>query len=124
MSNALEAASLIMVPSGYEDGTLASVKPNDGTGDFTFSRGSNLSATRINEQGYIDKGYENLLLQSNQFDTTWTNFLIDTPTSGQAGYDGTNNAWLIECINTSNFNAALSFCIILLLIPLAVILIL
>ena len=104
MSNALEAASLIMVPSGYEDGTLASVKPNDGTGDFTFSRGSNLSATRINEQGYIDKGYENLLLQSNQFDTTWTNFLIDTPTSGQAGYDGTNNAWLIECINTSNFN--------------------
>ena len=65
MSNALEAASLIMVPSGYENGTLASVKPNDGTGDFTFSRGSNLSATRINEQGYIEKGYENLLYPSN-----------------------------------------------------------
>ena len=71
MSNALEAASLIMVPSGYEDGTLASVKPNDGTGDFTFSRGSNLSATRINEQGYIEKGYENLLDPSNDF-SVWT----------------------------------------------------
>jgi len=96
MSNALEAASLIMVPSGYEDGTLASVKPNDGTGDFTFSRGSNLSATRINEQGYIEKGYENLLLQSNTFDTTWTQVSLLPPTSGQAGYDGTNDAWYFE----------------------------
>jgi len=90
MSNALEAASLIMVPSGYENGTLASVKPNDGTGDFTFSRGSNLSATRINEQGYIEKGYENLLTYSNDF-SQWT-ILNATATSGQSGYDGTNDA--------------------------------
>ena len=70
MSTALEAASLVMVPSGYEDGTLASVKPTDGTGDFTFSRGSDISATRVNADGYIEKGYENLLLQSNSFDTS------------------------------------------------------
>jgi hypothetical protein len=96
MSNALEAASLIMVPSGYEDGTLASVKPNDGTGDFTFSRGSNLSATRINEQGYIEKGYENLLLQSNSFsDAAWGKTGI-TETGGQSGYNGTSDAWLLE----------------------------
>ena len=67
MSNALEQASLIMVPSGYEDGTLGSLKPTDGTGDFTFSRGSNISATRVNADGNIEKGYENLLLQSNAF---------------------------------------------------------
>ena len=65
MANALESASLVMIPSGYEDGTLGSLKPTDGSGDFTFSRGSNLSATRINEQGYIEKGYENLLHPSN-----------------------------------------------------------
>ena len=65
MSNALEQASLIMVPSGYEDGTLGSLKPTDGSGDFTFSRGSNTSATRVNADGYIEKGYENLLEQSN-----------------------------------------------------------
>jgi hypothetical protein len=35
-----------------------------------------------------------LLLQSNTFSTTWVN-LYTTETSGQAGYDGTNNAWLI-----------------------------
>jgi len=94
MSNALEAASLIMVPSGYEDGTLGSLKPTDGSGDFTFTRGSNLSATRINEQGYIEKGYENLLLQSNQFDTTWQSVRVSEST-GFAGYDGTNDAWKI-----------------------------
>ena len=99
MANALEAASLVMIPSGYEDGTLGSLKPTDGSGDFTFSRGSNLSATRINEQGYIEKGYENLLLQSNSFLTTWTTYQAIL-TSGQAGYDGTNDAWLLEASST------------------------
>jgi hypothetical protein len=77
MSNALEQASLIMVPSGYEDGTLGSLKPTDGTGDFTFTRcggaaGCDLAATRVNADGYIEKGYENLLKQSNTFsDGAW-----------------------------------------------------
>jgi len=93
--NALEAASLVMIPSGYEDGTLGSLKPTDGTGDFTFSRGSNISATRVNADGYIEKGYENLLLQSNSFTTTWAN-INSTETSGQQGYDGSNDAWLLE----------------------------
>ncbi len=102
MSNALEAASLIMVPSGYEDGTLGSLKPTDGSGDFTFSRGSNLSATRINEQGYIEKGYENLLLQSNNFDTTWILNNVSV-TSGQSGYDGSNDAWLLEATSSGSY---------------------
>jgi len=62
--------------------------------DFTFSRGSNLSATRVNADGLIEKGRENLLLQSNSFDTTWTNS-SSTETGGQSGYDGSNDAWLI-----------------------------
>ena len=62
--------------------------------DFTFSRGSNLAATRINEQGLIEKGRENLLLQSNQFDTTWTIHNTNR-TSGQSGYDGSSDAWLL-----------------------------
>ena len=105
MANALEAASLVMIPSGYEDGTLGSLKPTDGSGDFTFSRGSNLSATRINEQGYIEKGYENLLLQSNSFLTTWiTSGQMLTPVGGQSGYDGTNDAWKIQRSDTTAQN--------------------
>jgi len=98
--NALESASLVMIPSGYEDGTLGSLKPTDGTGDFTFSRGSNISATRVNADGYIEKGYENLLLQSNSFTTTWLSVNADTPTDGYEGYDGSNDAWLLNSTGT------------------------
>jgi len=97
MSTALEAASLIMIPTSYSDGLLASAKPNDGAGDFTFSRGSNTSATRVNADGNIEKGYENLLLQSNSFTTTpWVQVSILPPTSGQTGYDGSTDAWYFE----------------------------
>jgi len=84
-----------MVPDAPIDGKLPSVKPEDRSGDFTFSRGSNLAATRVNKDGLIEKGGENLLLQSNQFDTTWTN-TSSAETSGFEGYDGTNNAWKLE----------------------------
>ena len=63
--------------------------------EFTFSRGSNLAATRIGKTGLIEKGRENLLVQSNQFDTTWT-VAGSTITDGQSGYDGSNNAWLLS----------------------------
>lgn len=86
----LTKASLIATPTAYGDGVLNSVKPTNGDGDFDFARAS--AATRVNEQGLIEKERGNLLLQSNQFDTTWNNVNV-TLTSGQAGYDGTNNAW-------------------------------
>ena len=88
-------ASLAMIPSAYKDGKLYSIKPTDGSGDFTFTRGSNLAATRVDENGLIEKGRENLLLQSNQFNTTWGNS-NSTETSGQSGYDGSTDAWRID----------------------------
>ena len=89
----LNDASLVMIPSGYKDTKLYSVKPTNGDGDFTFSRGSNLAATRINSEGLIEKGRENLLLQSNSF-SSWSS-INTTETGGQTGYDGSSNAWLI-----------------------------
>ena len=90
-----DKSSLIQVPSLYKDGTLVSTIPEDRSGDFTVARGSNLAATRIGEDGYIKKGYENLLLQSNSFDTSpWVASSVIL-TSGQLGYDGSNNAWLV-----------------------------
>jgi hypothetical protein len=41
--------SLLMIPSVFKSGVLASVLPSDGTGDFTVSRPS--IATRINSEG-------------------------------------------------------------------------
>lgn len=90
-------ASLLQIPSGYKDDKLYSIKPTDGAGDFTFSRdGSGASvATRINSSGLIEKGHTNQVLKSNNFgDGTWIQSQT-TRTSGQAGYDGTNDAWEI-----------------------------
>jgi hypothetical protein len=93
MSSLFNQASLVVEPAVYENGKVYATKPFDGTGDLTFSRAS--SATRVASNGLIEKVRTNLLLQSNSFDTTW-NSSNATETSGQSGYDGTNNAWLLE----------------------------
>ena len=87
-----------------------SVKEITKTGDFTFSRGSNLAATRVGADGLIEKGRENLLKQSNNFDTSpWTNSSA-TLTSGQSGYDGSSDAWLFnsDATGQSYINQAVS----------------
>ena len=96
-------ASLIFDASAAagKDGKAYSVKPTSGGGDFTFTRGSNLSATRVGPDGLIEKGRENLLLQSNNFgdSTTWV-LNSASVTSGEKGYDGTNDAWLLDSTST------------------------
>ena len=87
-----DKASLVLIPSGTKEGVVFSQKPTNGDGDFTFSRST--AATRVNADGLIEKETENLLLQSNTFDTTWLN-VGSTLTSGQSGYNG-NNAWKVE----------------------------
>ena len=96
------SSSLAMIPTAYKDGKLYSIRPTDGSGDFTFSRGSNLAATRVASSGYIEKGRENLLLQSNAFDTTWATSSASV-TGGQTGYDGTSDAWLLSKSGASAF---------------------
>jgi hypothetical protein len=93
-------SSLCLVPSGVKDGKTYSIKPTDGSGDLTFSRGSDIEATKVGSDGFIHKAQVNLLLQSNTFSTTWSN-TRSTESSGYAGYDGTNDAWLLESTATA-----------------------
>ena len=105
----IDKASLLMVPSTYEAGTLYNVLPSgnrapDSTdqnsgydqtrADFTFDRGSNASATRIGSDGLIKKYRENKFIQSNNFSTAWT---IDAAsvTANQPDKDGGTDAWLL-----------------------------
>jgi hypothetical protein len=87
-------ASLVMVPSLYKTSIVYSERPLTTDGQLAFTR-SNDTATRVGPDGLIEKVRTNVLLQSNSFDTTWVN-TRSTDTSGQAGYDGTNNAWLLQ----------------------------
>ena len=52
MANLLDSASILLTPTAYNNGSILAIQPSDGSGDFTFSRGS--SATRVNEQGLIE----------------------------------------------------------------------
>ena len=93
-----KSSSLAMIPSAYKDGKLYSVRPTDGSGDFTFSRGSNLAATRVASSGYIEKGRENVLLNSvwdgigtNVPPTSWTNgFTSGNYESASSSFGGNN----------------------------------
>jgi hypothetical protein len=107
-------ASLILYPSGYKEDKIYSLKPTDGSGDLTFTRAS--TATRVNADGLIETSPYNLLQQSNSYDSvSWTK-TVASVTSGQAGYDGTSDAWLLEATAPSgslrqNYSASGVFCL-------------
>jgi hypothetical protein len=88
-----DKASLVLIPSGTKTSKIFSQKPVNGDGDFTFSRST--AATRVNADGNIEKETQNLLLQSNTFDTTWNTFTASI-TGGQTGYDNSSDAWLLD----------------------------
>ena len=127
MSSLKDSASLIMIPSLYKDGRLDTIKPlgnsiihpdatgnNDGTdgstpaeGNFTFSRGSNLAATRVDVNGLIEKGRENLLPYSNDLNgSDWSATRLFSTTNGHSGYDGSNDAWLVIPNSSNNTHYA------------------
>lgn len=105
MSTYFDDASLVMIPSGYKDDKLYSIKPTSGDGDFTFSRdGSGASpATRVNSAGLIEKGRTNFLTYSNDFSNAdWVKLGNGTGstavvTSGFSDPDGGSNAWRLQC---------------------------
>ena len=85
MSNLLEQASLVMIPSGYAEDIVYSEIPIDGAGDLSFTRASN--GTRINFDGLVEVVPWNLLDYSEAF------------VGGGWGTDGTSTA-------TDNFTTA------------------
>jgi len=52
MANLLDRASVVLTPTAYNNGEALCIKPDDGSGDFTFSRNS--AATRVNAQGLVE----------------------------------------------------------------------
>jgi hypothetical protein len=66
MSDLLNQASLVVIPSGYKEDTVYSVVPSDGSGDLSFTRASN--GTRVNSAGLVEVCPWNLIEQSETFD--------------------------------------------------------
>ena len=52
MSDLLNSASLVLIPSGYKEDVVYSAVPTDGSGDLSFTRASN--GTRVNSAGLVE----------------------------------------------------------------------
>ena len=100
MSDLLNSASLVLIPSGYKEDTVYSVVPSDGSGDLSFTRASN--GTRVNSAGLVEVCPWNLVTYSNDFlNAAWLKSNINL-TSGQTDKDGGTNAWKVDFAGSAN----------------------
>lgn len=91
MSDLLNKASLVMVPSGYKEDTVYSVVPTDGSGDLAFTRASN--GTRINSAGLVEVVPWNLLQQSETIGVSpWSNSNLTITANSVIAPNGTTTA--------------------------------
>jgi hypothetical protein len=91
----LSSMSLIMSPVATQTSEVSSVRPENNSGDFSFTRAT--KASRVASSGYIVRQTENYLRYSNEFNNSsyWT--LGDaTVTWGQADYFGKSTAWKLQ----------------------------
>jgi hypothetical protein len=121
MSAFYDLASVVLVPSGYKSGKIYAQKPLTTDGQLTFTRAS--TATRVNASGLIESVASgvprldylgstcpklllepqrtNIATQSNDYSSfvksSDTGITLNSATSP----DGTNNATLVYCINTT-----------------------
>jgi hypothetical protein len=100
MSNLLEQASLVLIPSGYKEDVVYSEIPLDGSGDLQFTRSSN--GTRINSAGLVEVCPWNLLQQSGVFNVSpWAFVGGTTLTNGFSDVNGTLNAFRFQATSGS-----------------------
>ncbi len=102
MSDLLNQASLVMVPSGYKEDTVYSVVPSDGSGDLSFTRASN--GTRVNSAGLVEVVPWNLVQYSEDFAQAgpiWNKYQATITSNATTAPNGTLTADSITD-NTSN----------------------
>jgi hypothetical protein len=75
-------------------GSKSLVDQVSGQNLVTFTRAS--SGTYVDSTGTLRTATTNLLLQSNQFDTTWTNTNSSETSGAGIAIDGTNTAWELK----------------------------
>jgi hypothetical protein len=101
MSNLLEQASLVMIPSGYKEDVVYSEIPLDGSGDLSFTRASN--GTRVNFDGLVEDCPWNLVQNSENFSAIWINQNSTITTNSLVAPNGTTTADSLIAANGVNF---------------------
>jgi len=99
MSDLLNKASLVVIPSGYKEDTVYSVVPSDGSGDLSFTRASN--GTRVNSAGLVEVCPWNLLDESERF-SNWALQGSSVSSDSTTAPNGTTTADTIIESNTTD----------------------
>jgi hypothetical protein len=99
MSDLLNSASLVMIPSGYKEDTVFSAIPTDGSGDLSFTRASN--GTRVNSAGLVEVVAWNLVDDSERF-ANWNLQGTSVSTDSTTAPNGTTTADTIIESNTTD----------------------
>ena len=102
MSDLLNSASLVMIPSGYKEDTVFSAIPTDGSGDLSFTRASN--GTRVNSAGLVEVCPWNLFQSSETFNLSpWaTNAGATITNTTQIAPNGTATADILSASTSSS----------------------
>ena len=97
MSDLLNSASLVMIPSGYKEDVVYSEVPTNGNGDLSFTRASD--GTRVNSAGLVEVVPWNLYSNSENL-TLWPSFALSGTITRTANYatapNGTMTATRIQ----------------------------
>ena len=108
MSNLLEQASLVMIPSGYKEDVVYSEIPIDGSGDLQFTRSSN--GTRVNSAGLVEDVPWNLADDSNDFG----GLALITKTTGQVSpIDSTSGNLLTATGSGEHYSGTASLTVVI-----------
>ena len=104
MANLLDRSSLVLTPTAFNNGEALCIKPDDGSGDFQFSRNS--AATRVNAQGLVENVQilSSNLVQNGDFSNGSTDWNLGTGWSigeDKAVADGTTNNAISQTIISS-----------------------
>jgi hypothetical protein len=97
MSDLLNSASLVMIPSGYAEDKVYSAVPTDGSGDLSFTRASN--GTRVNSAGLVEVCPWNLVTYSE--DLTNGAWLLASATIGANATTAPNGTATAESFTSS-----------------------
>jgi hypothetical protein len=102
MSDLLNSASLVMIPSGYKEDVVYSQIPTDGSGDLSFTRASN--GTRVNSAGLVEVVPWNLLQSSETFNLSpWnTNAGATITNTTQIAPNGTVTADILSASTSTS----------------------
>jgi hypothetical protein len=89
---------LALIPSGYNTGTVYSILPNDGSGDFTFDRDT--VATRVRKDGLIEEVAADIP-RLDWFNSNCPNLLLEPSSANLVPYSEDFSQWTVSSTTVS-----------------------